>query len=535
MLRGKDSSRPGLLETEYSNLYYIRGLDTGCPCRVTDVVEKIVEMISEYGWCVGIVYLPVTKVKEFKARGWRILKSYTLWVKPVAYSIRDYPSDIELFIESRALVDTEIFSEEFLEHGELGRILVGEVLFEFEEEISGVKSIRGYVELLVHSNGVFVLTLSIPLYGYQLTSRSLLKIRYLLESEGVIVEIPRWAYMIWSKLKHGGAGEVLSKGEGIVRFKGKIVEVLEIFSTLVKYISVKINGYDPKTIAELEDLLRNPWDTDYYMVFTEILRDTSRTLDLLRKYSIQLYSILYGTRKIMSRQALERVIRRAYHYVPIASLGEAGFPSPRRLVVNRVVALITDTDMHVVVVTRKYLGPNEYGLALRLRHVIIAELVVHVKQTLKVFEYLFTRRKLKSIDELVMLREEYSRVADYIENMYFIVDRDMRQLFQRIRRALEIDRLNSNVERRLETLNYIIMTRYQDRLNKMQLVLSVLFGIFGVPFFLFSYFQWYYDYVVTGKSHNFLPVTIATWTPTLAILVVTLILYVYWQKKIYEL
>jgi len=68
----------------------------------------------------------------------------------------------------------------------------------------------------------------------------------------------------------------------------------------------------------------------------------------------------------------------------------------------------------------------------------------------------------------------------------------------------------------------------------MQLVLSILFGIFGVPFFLFSYFQWYYDYVTLGKSPNFLPVTIATWTPTILILILTISLYQYWRRKIYE-
>ncbi len=534
MSRTGVESRPRLLVTEYSDLYYVRGIDTGCSCRVDYLVERIVELVSENNWCVGVFYSPITRIREFRSRGWSILRSLSLWVKPVAYSVRDYPSDVDLLVRSRVLVDTGLFSEEFLERGEFGRVILGEVFFEFLEEVGGVKRVRGYIELLVHFNGVFVLTLSIPLHGYELSSRDLLRIRYLLESEGVLVELPRWVYRVWSRLKRGSVGEVVERSEGVVRIKGKVVDVLEAYSILVKYLAMRIRGREPQSLVELEESLRNPWDTDYYMVFTEVLRSTSSTSDLLRKYSIQLYSILHGTRKITSKHVLERIIRRAYHYVPIAALGEAGFPSPRRLVVSRVVALVTDTDTHVVVVTRKYLGPNEYGLTLRLKHLTVVELVVHLKQTLRVFEYLFTRRKLKSIDELISLREDYSRVADYVENTYFIVDRDMRQLFQRTRRALEIDRLNSNVERKLETLNYIIMTRYQDRLNKMQLVLSILFGIFGVPFFLFSYFQWYYDYVTLGKSPNFLPVTIATWAPTISILLITLVLYFYWQKKIYE-
>ena len=110
----------------------------------------------------------------------------------------------------------------------------------------------------------------------------------------------------------------------------------------------------------------------------------------------------------------------------------------------------------------------------------------------------------------------------------------MREFFTHAVKALEINRLIASVERKLESLNYIIMTRYQDKINKMQVLLSVLFGIFGVPFFIFSYVQWYYDYVTTGQSKNFVPVTVFTLVPTFIILLVTLYLYRKWQKEIFE-
>jgi len=529
--------KKGLLVTEYSDLYYVRGLDMGASIDVIHIVKGIVDYVSNYTWSIGLVYVPVTKVRKLKESGWNIIRGLALWVKPLTYTVKDVPSDVKHIIENRALVDTSMFSEEFLERGDFGRVFLGEVLLHIEgtESISGkVEVLRGYVELFVHSNGVLVLTLSIPLYGYELSSRDIIKLRYALESEGVIVEIQRWIYMLWSKLRRGELGELIERREGIVRVKVKTFDILEAYSTAIKYLVNQLIGRRITSMVELTGVLRNPWDIDYAMVFTELLRGKSRTIDVLRRFSIQLYSILHGTRKITSREALEKVIRRAYHYVPISALGEAGFPSPLRLVIGRVVTFITSTDTHVVIITRKYLGPNEYGLSIRLRHLTIIELVTHLKQSLRVFEYMFTHRKLKSIDELVVLREEFSKIIDYIENTYFVVDRDMRQLFQRTRKTLEIDRLNSSVERKLETLNYIIMTRYQDRLNKMQLVLSILFGIFGVPFFLFSYFQWYYDYVTLGKSPNFLPVTIATWTPTILILILTISLYRYWRRKIYE-
>ena len=528
--------KKGLLVTEYSDLYYVRGLDIGASIDVIHIIKGIVDYVSNYTWSIGLVYVPVTKVRKLKESGWNIIRGLALWVKPLTYTVKDVPSDVKHIIENRALVDTSMFSEEFLERGDFGRVFLGEVLLHIEgiEGVSGkVEVLRGYVELFVHSNGVLVLTLSIPLHGYELSSRDIIKLRYALESEGVIVEIQRWIYMLWSKLRRGELGELIEKREGIVRVKVKTFDILEAYSTAIKYLVNQLIGRRITSMVELTGVLRNPWDTDYAMVFTELLRGKSRTIDVLRRFSIQLYSILHGTRKITSRETLEKVIRRAYHYVPISALGEAGFPSPLRLVIGRVVTFITSTDTHVVIITRKYLGPNEYGLSIRLRHLTIIELVTHLKQSLRVFEYMFTHRKLKSIDELVTLREEFSKIIDYIENTYFVVDRDMRQLFQRTRKALEIDRLNSSVERKLETLNYIIMTRYQDRLNKMQLVLSILFGIFGVPFFLFSYFQWYYDYVTLGKSPNFLPVTIATWTPTILILILTISLYQYWRRKIY--
>lgn len=536
--REKPSKGRGLLVTEYSDLYYVRSLDTGAQGDVIGIVRELVDYLSKYTWCIGLVYASITRVKHLREQGWEVLKGHTLWVKPLAYKVRDAPGDIRRLIEYRALVDTSMFSEEFLERKEFARVILGEVVFHLEgveeERIRDIALLRGYIELLIHVNGVFVLTLSIPVHGYELSSKDILRLRYLLEAEGVIVEVQRWLYALWAKLRRGGFSEIVERGEGVVRFRAKVTDILEAYSIVIKYVVNTLRGHKIRSMIELERKLRTPWDTDYTMVFTEILRGSIRTIDILRRFSIQLYSILHGTRKITSRRALERIVRRAYHYVPIRALGEAGFSSPRRLVIGRVVAFVTDTDAHIVVITRKYLGSNEYGYNLRLLHLTVIELVLHVKQSLRVFEYMFTHRKLRSIDELVALREEYSRITDYLENTYFIVDRDIRQVFQRTRRALEIDRLNSNVERKLETLNYIIMTKYQDRLSKMQLVLSVLFGIFGVPFFLFSYFQWYYDYVVMGKSPNFLPVTIATWIPTTMILLLTVTLYHYWRKSIYR-
>ena len=145
-----------------------------------------------------------------------------------------------------------------------------------------------------------------------------------------------------------------------------------------------------------------------------------------------------------------------------------------------------------------------------------------------------TLKKPRNLDELVDLKEKFSYILDLAENSYFIIDKDMKELYEYAAKIMEINRLILRVERRLDALNYMIMTRYQDKINKMQMALTMLFGIFGVPFFIFSYAQWYFDYVATGKSPNFWPVTIATFAPTLFILMITIFFYYKWKSEIFR-
>ncbi len=536
----KSSRKPSILVTDYMDLYYIKSLDLGGQININEAIDGIVEEFSKFTWTISLAYLPIPLAHRYEQKGWKRIGEGGIWVKPYAKITGELPKDIERYANCRAIIDLALFSEEYLERQEYVRLVLGEVIVELGEEKKGLEklaSIRGLIELFLHRNGVAVITVSFMIHDLRLTSTDVLKLRYVLEVEGVEVRIPRNPYITWILLK---SGKITTSPAGkrseteVLKTKMKIWEVIDVYSTYIKYIILRMKGYSPRNLMELESMLRNPWDTMYTVLFTEVLKGGRRIVELLRDYSLQIYAMLHGTRRIASTEAIRRTIRKSFYYIPAQNIGETLTKPVSRVNISRVTIVITDTNTHIVAISRKYLGPSDIGLRLRLRHLVVLELINHAKQSLRVFEYQFIHRRLRGLDELVKLREEYSHVIDLVENHYFIVDRDMKEFFTHAVKALEINRLIVSVERKLESLNYIIMTRYQDKINKMQVLLSVLFGIFGVPFFIFSYVQWYFDYVATGASKSFIPVTIFTMMPTIIILLTTLHLYYKWQKEIFE-
>ncbi len=524
-----------VLTTEHVDLYYICSFDTGKTVDTVSTIDYILNEFSRYSYPIAAIFVPLPRIKSFEEKGWKRLDTVGIWVRPYIKMPKEVPSDVYNYFKNRLLADLTIFSIEYLEKMEFGRIFLGEVVIRLEdikkEEFPEIARMRGYLELFVHKSGVFVLTLTIPVHDFRLTSTDVLKLRYILEVEGAVIELPMRVYMTWLFLKTGRRPSIEKLEKAFM--KAKIWDVIEVYSTFIKYLLRKHDGVEPKSLFELESTLRNPWDINYVVLFTEVLKGERRVLELLRTYSIQIYAMLHGTRRIASREIIRRTIRKSFYYIPTQNIGELVSKPFSKINVTRVTALIAETNTHIVAISRKYLGSTDIGLRLRLKHLNVLELVNHLKQLLRVFEYQFTHRRPQDLDELISLREDYSRALDLAQNNYFIIDKDMKELFYYAIKALEINKLMLSVERKFESLNYIIMTRYQDKINKMQLVLSVLLGIFGVPFFLFSYMHWYFDYVITGRSTSFWPVTLTTFIPTLIILLITLILYVKWKKEIF--
>ena len=331
-----------------------------------------------------------------------------------------------------------------------------------------------------------------------------------------------------------GTAYTFSPSRSIIKVRSRVIDILEIFSLLIKYLLLTKKGYKVTNIVQLENLLRNPWDSTYTVLFTELLKGEMKFIEVLREYSAQIYAMLRGPRRLISRRAARRAISKSFRYIPLVQLAETQGRSTRRYIGSRVSVLISESDTHIVTVSKRYLGVSEIGERLRLLHITVLELANHARQCLRVFEHLFTSKRPKNLEELTKLRELFSKVIDSIENSYFIVDSDMKELFRYCMKALELRRLISSVERKFESLSYVIMTRYQDRISKMQVLLSVLFGVFGIPFFLFSYFQWLYDIALEGKSQHIVEVTLSTCLPIIPILLMTIYLYYKWSKEVFR-
>ena len=527
-----------VLETEYIDLHYLVGFDVGFEVDVEKTTSVLYERFSRESVCAALYFVPIRELKNWVKKGWKTVDGVGVWIKPVCIRSNTIPKDIEQHIRSRAITDSILFSIEYLQRKEYSRIFLGEILFDLSEFSDKIKTkihlLRGYLELYVNRNGVFVLTLTIPIRDMSLTSTDILKIRYLLEVEGVKVSMHRNVYYKWIDLRTSKP-RAEEESIGRVSVKLRIQEVLEIYTTYIKYYLVKkLRGYKATDILDLERLMRLPWDTRYIVVFTELRKKGLRINDIINRYAIQLYAILHGTRRLLSRDVARRVIIKSFYYIPTPNIGELVSKPLNKVNVTRVLALLSEYSTHVVAISKKYLGATDVGLRIRVKHLTALELLIHLKHTLRVLEHLFAHKRPKDLSELANLRLILSRVSDLVENHYFIVDNDIREIFYKSMNVFNIPKLLSSVERKLESLNYTIMTRYQDKIHKMQLLLSILFGIFGVPFFIFSYVQWYFDYVATGKSQSFWPVTILTFIPTISILALSTILYVKWRREVFK-
>lgn len=523
-----------VLMTEYIDIYYISSFDTGNEVNVISMSEKILDLLAKYTNPAAYIIVPLHMIKQLERKKWKRLSGISVWVKPFIKLPGQLPKDVEEHLNKRILIDMSLFSEEYLSKVEYARVYLGDISITFSEKEVVSKhlgTIKGYVEAFIHRNGVFVLTIMIPIHDLRLSSREIIKIRYLLESGKILIEIPSIIYATWLKLKIGK--ECRELGRRSIKIKTTITDVIEIYTLFLKKLAVEHSlGKHVFGLRELEKNLRNPWDIQYTMLFTEVLKGEKKIPEILSNISSQLYTIMFGTRRIISKKSLYRALKKSFYFVPIEDIGKPGFLKKKR-VVTRVTIIATDTTAHIVSISRKYIGTTDIGIKLRLKHLTVFELLNHVKQSLRVLEHL-TLKRPRNLDELVELKEKFSYLLDLIENSYFIVDKDMKELYEHVTRIFEVNRFILRVERRLDALNYMIMTRYQDKINKMQLTLTMMFGIFGVPFFIFSYVQWYFDYVTTGRSINFWPVTVATFIPTVLILTLTLLFYYKWRKEVFN-
>lgn len=523
-----------ILTTEYIDIYYVSSFDTGNEANVISISEKILSLLAKYTNPVAYIIVPLHMIRQLEKKKWKRLSGISVWVKPFIKLSSQLPKDVEERLNQRILTDMSLFSEEYLSKVEYARVYLGDINITFsEEEVVSKRlgTIKGYVEAFIHRNGVFVLTIMIPIHDLRLSSREIIKIRYLLETGKALIEIPSIIYATWLKLKIGKECRELSKKS--IKIKTSITDIIETYTLFLKKLTIEQSlGKHVSELRELEKSLRNPWDIQYTVLFTEVLKGEKKIPEILSDLSPQLYTMMFGTRRIMSKKSLRRALKKSFYFVPIEDIGRPSFSKKKR-VVTRVTTIATETTAHIVSISRKYVGLTDIGIKLRLKHLTVFELLNHVKQSLRVLEHL-TLKRPRSLDELIELKERFSYLLDLIENSYFIIDRDMKELYEHVTRIFEVNKFVLRVERRLDALNYMIMTRYQDKINKMQLTLTMMFGIFGVPFFIFSYVQWYFDYVTTGRSINFWPVTIATFIPTVLILTLTLLFYYKWKKEVFN-
>ncbi|RLG87509.1 MAG: hypothetical protein DRO15_04860 [Thermoprotei archaeon] len=525
------------LTTEYLDLYYMYAFDTGSQIDCNEILDYLINKLSHGMEVVALGYVPLPRIDRYSQKGWSVVANAGTWIRPICKVSGELSVDLMLHVKYRAFIDIVLMSEEYLEKGEIARFFMGSITIDLSttryRKLRELRELRGYLELLIHQNGVMVLTLRIPIHGIELSSRDVMYLRYLLEVRGASFRIPKAIYNLWTCMKKG-ITYTFSPSKSTIKMRFRVIDVLEIFSLLIKYLLLDLRGYKVINIIQLENLLRNPWDSAYTVLFTEVLKGEMKFIEVLREYSAQIYAMLRGPRRLISRRAARRAISKSFRYIPLVQLTGVHSRGMRRYIGSRVSVLISESDTHIVTVSKRYLGVSEIGERLRLLHVTVLELANHARQCLRVFEHLFTSRRPRNLEELTKLRELFSKVIDSIENSYFIVDNDMKELFRYCMKALELRRLINSVERKFESLSYVIMTRYQDRISKMQVLLSVLFGVFGIPFFLFSYFQWLYDVALEGESQHIVEVTLSTCLPMIPILLMTIYLYYRWSKEVFR-
>jgi len=531
-----ESKRRELLTTEYLDLTYLYTFDSGNSLDMLSDVDYIYDTLNKFTKASLVKYVKMTNAKDVKRKGWNVVGDVGTWAKPVYKAPKGLPYDTLHYMMHRLYTDMSILSEEYLERGEIARVFIAPLRIHIrpsKELPKELCELKGHLGIFLHKNGVLILTLWLPIYNVKLSSTQVLLLRYLLEVEGVTFEVSETPYRIWLSLKRGSK-PTLEFTVKTVNVKVKVTELLEMYASFIKYVLLSRMDYEIKDLTELGNLTRIPWDDMYTILFTEILRGERRFIELLREYSIQMYAMLYGSRRLASESVVKEVISKSFRYIPTLRVKGATKEQLYRVRRARVTILIRESDTHIASISRTYIGTSDVGKRLRWVHITVLELINHVRHSLKMFDYLFTYTRPKNLEDLANIRSEFSKTIDYVDHAYFIVDRDMRELFKYCSNALDLRRLINSVQRKFESLSYVIMTRYQERLGKMQVLLSILFGIFAIPFFLFSYFQWFFDYALEGKSERVLEVTVFTFLPIIPILLLILYFYYKWRREVFK-
>jgi len=530
------------LSTKYLDLYYVYSFDVGSPVSIRDLIDALLS--TGVGVC-ALVYIPRSEVEKYRESGWRVLPhDPTSWIVPVLYPSQVSEQYIKYFTV-RGSVDTQLMDEMYLERSEFARIHLGKVKV-LRLARSGLDKvgmvltdrycpITGYLELLVHESGIFTLTLWFPIRG-EISSTEVIDLRYRLEIEGSLYSIYKDVLKVNILLRYGKEIELGPLPYVVVRDIGgeerylRVADVLEMYANYIRYLVLLKRGSRVSSLTELENNMRNPWNTFFTILFTEVLKGERKFIEVLRRYYAQLYAMTYLHRGVIPHSIVSRSLSSTY----ARTVELMDFSRGRvRRVAPRITLVLSEDEAHIVSVQKRYIGRGEMGKKLRLLNITIMEFLNIVRHLLKTLDYLLTSKKLNDIDALTRFREEFSRATDYLSNCFYLKDAESRRLFNHCVKVFRVDDLASLVNSKFESLNYVMLTRYQDRITKMQLLLTIVFGIFAIPSILFFYWEWFYDYVLTGESTALLPVTILSFFPIVPVLAVILYLYRKWKKEVF--
>ncbi len=512
------------LRAQARTLFFLHAFDIG---RTLDqaLLDKLVERASSALGGLALRYVTLYDVEQLTSKGWKLAGEGTTWIKPMYKPLEAEPVDPDELehVKRRAMIDVALLSDAYLERSEIARMSIGKIAVLAGEVLEGA---QGFVDLLLHRSGVFVLTVSLKLPSAEVPAKELVKLKMAIEVEEVEVEIPRAVHEVWVNLHRGSRpGNAMVRGQ--VKVKARIKDVAEMYATFIKYLVQELDGKPPSSMMELENKLRNPWDLSYTIIASEIqVPVKAKHREVLKWYSSQVFSAFHSYRRVITRSRLRGTLKRTLKYMPLLKGMESEVPRAR------VAVLISDVDAHIVLMVG---GEEPEAPRERILYAYLStlELVCQLYHCLRVYEYMFTHYRPKNLDELAELRMEYSWILDHLDNAYFLVDKDMCELFRCCVETFELRRISTSIERKYDSLSYTILTRYQERISKMQVLLTVLFGVSALPFSLFFYFQWYFDVVVAGRSQHFLEVTLATYLPVIPIVALILYLYRKWQKEVF--
>jgi hypothetical protein len=467
------------------DLVYVFSFDLGAPVKAKDLGEwfsrsKLVEGI----WIPPSEYRPAPEFVRRKAKELEIKNAEKISEEELIKNekLMEEINRAHAMFLSILSEDCKVCDPEYLELGRYVRLKLTDLNLRIEDpEFSYLNGLRCELYLLLHDAGVGIVTVWIHLNSY-LSTDDLIKIENKLDEAKCIIED-----------SFGSTSNAKSLDEFIFQ---NIIDPLRTAATF----SSEYGGFDAAvnalrrgdiTTDKLKKKLRSFYRTIFSFVCIRKHRCQDGCItaeDAVERHSREIYGILmnYENWKYAQTDAIKEVIKNnlssCVDYVIFVATEASLFIGS--VILYERLKSAEDQELEY--------RRTELNLVLPMEFLLLSDRILDVYISIyrsKLAELRERRRRGEAMkpSEIIEIREELMYGLEEYNNVLFFVKDPHRKIMEHGKESLMLSRKVNTIISGLQELSDMVRTFYeeeilrrQEGLSRMQTILTVLFGIFGV-------------------------------------------------------